>query len=133
MHRAIPEFRVEDVLVEAEHGACHNDVSQGDALANKVSVVQEVFIERGHGLLDVLLGAVGVGLVKLHNAETGEDPGAGSGEYVSVGEVEPLEDLGLGDGILASAKLIVGYVVGDGVALEQAQTIIAFKGRYLLS
>ena len=50
-------------------------------------------VERVQGSLDVLLGPVCGGLVVLHDAHTGEHPGTGGGQNLTVGPAHPLNHL----------------------------------------
>lgn len=90
-----------------------------------------MLIESSHCFLDIFLCSFSGALVELHNTKAWEDPSASSGENFRVGEIQPLEHLRLSHGILATTELIIGDVVGDGVAFEQAHTVVAFKGRNL--
>ena len=54
---------------------------------------QQMIIEQIEGSLDVLLGALSLGLVELHNAEGWEHPVAGSGQDFIVSPTHPLHHL----------------------------------------
>ena len=90
--------------------------------------MQEMFVQGSHGFFDVFLGPLRGALVKLHDAKTRENPSASSGKDVSIRKVEPLKYLGLGKRILrTTTELIIGYIISDGVALEQTKAVVAFE------
>lgn len=105
-------------MVEAQHGASHDDVSQRNTFAHQVSVIKKVIVQSGHGLLDVFLGSFCGVFVELHNTEAREDPSAGGGKDVRVGKVQPLENLRLSKGVLSSTQLLIGHIIGNGIAFE---------------
>lgn len=60
-----------------QEGAAHGDVSKGDAFANQEGSGEKMGVEGGKGTAHVLLGTLSVAFVELHDAHTGEHPGAG--------------------------------------------------------
>ena len=54
---------------------------------------KEVIVKGLHGGLDLVLGPLGAVLVELHDAEGGEDPGAGRRQDVIVAVGHPLDHL----------------------------------------
>merc|ERR1712226_1625375 len=92
----LPEGGVQHLLVEAQHGGGHGDVSEGESLAHQEGSGQQVVVQALQGGLHVLLGPLGGVLVELHDAHGGEDPGAGSGENLVVCHGHPLDNLSSG-------------------------------------
>merc|ERR1711971_1102778 len=124
----LPEGRVQHLLVEAQHGGGHGDVSEAESLANQEGSGQQVVVQTLQGGLHVLLGSLGGVLVELHDAHGGEDPGAGSGEDLVVCHGHPLDNLCSGSSVGASTELIISNVVSDGIRLGQENSIRSFKG-----
>merc|ERR1712226_1491537 len=89
----LPEGGVQHLLVEAQHGGGHGDVSEGESLAHQEGSGQQVVVQALQGGLHVLLGPLGGVLVELHDAHGGEDPGAGSGENLVVCHGHPLDPM----------------------------------------
>ena len=54
---------------------------------------EKVIVEGLHSGLDLILGPLGAVLVELHDAEGGEDPGAGRRQDVVVAMGHPLDHL----------------------------------------
>ena len=52
-----------------------------------------MIVEGLHGSLDLFLGPLGAILVELHDAEGGENPGAGGGQDVVISVGHPLDNL----------------------------------------
>merc|ERR1712226_1641047 len=92
----LPEGGVQHLLVEAQHGGGHGDVSEGESIAHQEGSGQQVVVQALQGGLHVLLGPLGGVLVELHDAHGGEDPGAGSGENLVVCHGHPLDNLSSG-------------------------------------
>merc|ERR1712210_104918 len=116
--KGAPECRVHHLLVETEKGAGHSNVSQGDPLTNQEGLSQQVVVEGLQNSLDVLLSSLCSVLVKLHDAHGGEDPGAGSRQDVTVSHAHPLHHLCSGSGVTASSQLLIGDIVGNGIAFS---------------
>merc|ERR1712226_1557373 len=68
----LPEGGVQHLLVEAQHGGGHGDVSEGESLANQEGSGQQVVVQTLQGGLHVLLGSLGGVLVELHDAHGGK-------------------------------------------------------------
>merc|ERR1712032_886150 len=112
------ECWVHHLLVETEKGAGHSNIGQGYPLTNQEGLGQQVVVEGFQNTLDVLLGSLCCILVKLHDAHGGEDPGAGSRQDVTVSHAHPLHHLCSGSGVTASSQLLIGNIVGNGIAFS---------------
>jgi len=92
-----------------EEGDDDVDVSQGGGLANEVGAGGEHGVEGAEGLLEVLLGLVGVLLVVGDEAEDGVDPGGGGGGDLVVGNVdEHLDAGGVGNSVSEEGVVLLG-------------------------
>ena len=99
-----------------------DDVSQGDGVADQVSVVAQALIQHLQGAVHISDGLLGEGSVELGVAEDGVDPHH-NGELKLMGsEVHPsvhLAALEEGNAVQVGVTANAGNVPGDGVALEQ--------------
>merc|ERR1719376_1803216 len=60
-----------------------------------------------------------------------EDPGACRRQHLVLSEADELSDLSLSQAAVATPQLLVGHVVSDGVALEQAGAVRTLESRNL--
>lgn len=86
---------VKEVLEAAEGDAGGEEISEGDALANKVGVADEVVLNNVKGLEGGLGGLIDVLLVVRNDTLEGLDPGTETGKDLGVEEGQPLQDGGI--------------------------------------
>lgn len=112
-----------------EQTAEDHNVGQCDPLAGQEGGVLQLLVELLQHSLGLLLGSAV--LLLRQNAQQGEDPGTGGRHNLVVGEGDPLLDLGLHEGALSAAQLLVGQQVGDGIGLAQVLSFGGLKGGHL--
>jgi len=85
------------------------DISEGGGFTNEVGASGEDVVEGVEGLLEVLLGLLGVLLVVGDETEDGVDPGGSSGGDLVVGNVdEHLDAGGISDSVAEEDGVLLG-------------------------
>lgn len=123
----LAELGAEDGAETDRERADKDDIGDGDGLSNEVSAGQQVVVQGGQQLGDVSLGGLSGLSVELEVAEDGVNPDTGGG--IELGRpVDP----GVNDGSLIRGSSVedvslAGYVLSNGIALEDG-SIGAIKG-----
>jgi len=113
-----------------EEAAEDHNVGQGDPLTGEEGGVLQLLVELLQHSLGFLLGSAV--LLLWQDAQQWEDPGTGGRHNLVVGEGDPLLDLGLDEGALSTAQLLVGQQVSDGIGLAQELAFGSLKSGHLM-
>ena len=89
-------------------------------------------IQQPHNLPHHLLCILCDLLVVVHDAQGGEHPGTGWGNYIAISKAHPLHHLGCCFRS-TSPQLLVAHIVGNGIALKHTESIVTLKGWKLAS
>jgi len=127
------ELGGKDELVEIDEGDGEGDISEGDVVADEVSVVEEVVVQHSESVGQLLLGlSLSLG-VELEITEDGVNPDAAGGLDLVGGELDPLVDLTQLEVVVTEEVGIsaeASDITSDGVALEDG-TVGGLKDRDL--